>query len=95
MRKLATLFIFGLGFLLGSKAGRAPYDKFKAIVGRIRQTKAVSKPIESTADKISGAVRSKGVELADRAADATYNRITGLGNTPVVIEARIVTEPAI
>lgn len=88
MRKIATLLTFGVGFLLGSKAGHKPYEKFMGVMGRLRQTKVVARPIESTADRVSGAVRDRGIAIADKVADATYRSIAGSG--PVVIEARLV-----
>lgn len=93
MRKIATLLTFGLGFLLGSRAGRKPYEKFMGVIHKMRQTKVVSRPIESTADRVSGLVRDRGVAIADKVADATYRGIVGVGTAPVVIEARI-TEPS-
>ncbi len=90
MKKLRMLLVLGVGFLLGSKAGHGPYEKFMGLVHRLRQTKLVSMPIESAATRVSGAVREKGFQVADRVADATYRGIAGGG--PVVVEARIVEE---
>ncbi len=91
MKKLRTLLVLGIGFLLGSKVGHGPYDKFAALMRRLRQTRLVATPIEGAAARVSGAVREKGFQVADRVADATYRSIAGGG--PVVVEARIVEAP--
>ncbi len=90
MKKLRTLLVLGVGFLLGSKVGHGPYDKFMGLMRRLRQTRLVSAPIEATAARVSGAVREKGFQVADRVADATYRGIAGGG--PVVVEARVIEE---
>lgn len=87
MRKIFTLLTFGLGFLLGSKAGRKPYDKFMEVMHKIRQTNIVSRPIEATANKAADMVRSRGNAMTDHWADATYRSIAGSGPS---VEAQVI-----
>ncbi len=85
--KLTLAFGLVAGFLLGSKAGPKPWEMFSNGLRRLRNTRMVSAPIEKVADGVSGAVRRKGIEMSDRAADAVHRTI--VGNHPVVIEARV------
>lgn len=90
---MGTKFTLGIGlsvgFLLGSKVGPKPYEMFASAMRSLRNTRLVSRPIEATAERVSGAVRAKGEEMTDRAASSVYNRIAGVGKDPVVIEARV------
>ncbi len=90
MKKMRTLLVFGVGFLFGSKAGHKPYDKFKVVMRRIRQSRPVAAPIEAVAHKASGLVRDTGFSFSERAADVTYRTI--VGGEPVTIEAHIVED---
>ncbi len=75
------------GFLLGSKTGPKPWEAFSGALRRLRRTRLVSRPIESTANNVSGFVRARGFEMSDRAADAVHRKI--VGDHPIVIEARV------
>ena len=97
MKKIGTLLLLALSFLLGSKAGRRPYESFMKLMKKIRRSNFVSKPIEAVADRASNAVRAHGTALADKAADATYTKIANIGDspTPVVVEIDVVDEPVL
>ncbi len=86
-RNFRRLLIFGVGFLAGSKAGPKYYESFKKAMGRLRQTRLVSVPVEAAADGAAGFVRSRGFAMSERAAEAVHRSISGHG--PVVVEARI------
>lgn len=90
MRKIATLLTLSVGFLLGSRAGRAPWDRFIGTIAWVRESRFVSRPIDATAEKLSEIVRRRGTAIADRAADVTYARISRIGQRRAAIEARIV-----
>ncbi len=77
MKKIFTLLTFGIGFLVGSRAGRGPYEKFLGWMRKLRHTKVVATPIESAADRASNLVRARGQAITDHMADATYRRIAG------------------
>lgn len=78
-----------VGFFLGSKAGHKPYEFLLGIGRRLRGTRMVSRPIEATATQVSGFVRSRGEEMTNRAASGVYNKIVGIGQGPIVVEARV------
>lgn len=78
-----------VGFFLGSKVGHKPYETLVAALRRLRSTRMVSRPIEATANQVSGFVRSRGEEITDRAASGVYNKIVGIGQGPLVVEARV------
>lgn len=78
-----------VGFLLGSKAGPKPYQVFQSGVRRLRNTRMVAAPIEATAQNVSGLVRSQGEKMTDRAASNVYQKIAGIGQGPLVVEARV------
>ena len=77
------------GFLLGSKAGHRPYEMFVSGLRRLRNTALVSRPIEATAEQVSGFVRTRGEAMTDKAASSVYRKIAGVGQEPLVVEARI------
>ena len=84
------------GFLLGSKAGPAPYEAFASGMRKLRNTRMVAVPIEAAAEQAAGVVRSKGEQLTDRAANSVYRKISGVGKGPLVVEARVThVEPTV
>lgn len=78
-----------VGFLLGSKAGPKPYEAFQSGMRWLRGTRVVSVPIEATAHNVSELVRAQGEKMTDRAANSVYQRIAGVGQGPLVVEARV------
>lgn len=78
-RKFTLAVGLGAGFILGSKAGRKPYEAFRRVIHRIRHTRPVAKGVEAVADKASDAVRIQGIEFSERAADRVHSRIMGTG----------------
>lgn len=86
-RKIRTVAVLAVGFLAGSKAGPQYYEKFKAGVKRLRQTRLVATPVEAAADGAAGFIRARGFAISERAADAVHRTITG--DDPMVVEARI------
>lgn len=61
MSKLTWLIAGGVGYLLGSRAGRGPYEKFSAQADRIMQNPRVQEGTEQA----KSAVKRKADEVAD------------------------------
>ena len=62
MRKLTILIGLAVGFMLGSRAGREPYEKFQQRVRRLRQKPEVQDTVASMRDEVTG----RAGDLADK-----------------------------
>ena len=62
MSKLSWLVVGGVGFLLGSKAGTGPYEKFSAQVQRLKEDPRVRR----RADEAKDTVARKTDEVVDK-----------------------------
>jgi hypothetical protein len=54
MRKLTVLIGLAVGFVLGSRAGRKPYEKLHEQVTRLRQKPEVQDTVASMKDEVTG-----------------------------------------
>src|SRR5947209_6566624 len=70
--RLGVVVGFGVGYYLGSAAGRERYDELNRLIGRVKRSEA----FDTAADKAKAAV-DLGVE---RAKDAIGDRIHNLGS---------------
>ncbi|AOZ73341.1 hypothetical protein BK816_08710 [Boudabousia tangfeifanii] len=77
-RKLGLLLAAGVGYVLGSKAGRERYEQIKNVAGNIRQHPVVSKPLDKAAQNVSEAVRRQGEAITDSMAEAVKSRLFGV-----------------
>ena len=87
-------FLIGLtgGYVLGTRAGRAQYEKIKAAGGRVAETPAVRNRVDSTKAKVSDAV--KGEKVTDKVVESVKERLFGgsgqSNSTPVAVpEAQV------
>ena len=87
-------FLIGLtgGYVLGTRAGRAQYEKIKA--GRVAETPAVRNRVDSTKAKVSDAVKRQGEKVTDKVVESVKERLFGgsgqSNSTPVAVpEAQV------
>lgn len=81
-KKLGFILGAGVGYLLGSKAGRQRYEQIKNVAGKIRNSSLVGKPLDNAAEKVSDAVRRGGEAVTDKVADAVKERLFGASPRP-------------
>lgn len=81
MRKLSFLLGFGIGYVLGSKAGRQRYEQLLRSWRQVRDNPSVQEAaglVQARAENAVGAVKSRiGSETPDRSTSAAYS---GRGN---------------
>ncbi|MDO5720405.1 MAG: YtxH domain-containing protein [Actinomycetaceae bacterium] len=67
----------GLGYVLGTKAGRERYEQIRQSAAKLRQSPVVAKPMNSASDKISEAVRRGGEAATDKVVGIVKERVFG------------------
>lgn len=67
----------GLGYVLGTKAGRERYEQIRKSAAKLRQSPVVSKPMDSASEKISDAVRRGGEAATDKVVGIVKERVFG------------------
>ncbi|MDO5049803.1 MAG: YtxH domain-containing protein [Actinomycetaceae bacterium] len=75
--KFGLLVGAGLGYVLGTRAGRERYEQIKRQASKIRQSPAVSKPMDSASEKLSEAVRRGGEAATDKMVGVIKERMFG------------------
>lgn len=81
----------GVGYLLGTRAGRARYEQIKDVAGRVRQNKLVAKPLDAAAERVSEAVRRGGEAATDKVVSLVKERMFGSTQSRVeYVDAEIV-----
>lgn len=67
----------GLGYVLGTRAGRERYEQIRSLAARIRRNQVVSKPLDAAADRVSNAVRRGGEAATDKVVEIVKERLFG------------------
>ena len=75
MKRLLLLVGMGIGFVLGSKAGRAPYERLERTVRELLRRPQVSTPMHSVSDT-AAAARDATLDAANGAIDEASRKIT-------------------
>ncbi|MFV0252579.1 MAG: YtxH domain-containing protein [Beutenbergiaceae bacterium] len=75
--KVAFIIGAGLGYVLGTRAGREQYDKLKAGAMSALQHPAVKDRVAQAESAISDTVREQGAQMTDRVANLVKDRFHG------------------
>lgn len=67
----------GLGYVLGTRAGRERFEQIRSAASRVRRMPLVAKPLDNAGQKVSDAVRAGGERVTDKVADAVKERLFG------------------
>jgi hypothetical protein len=88
MKKLLLVVGIGIGFILGSKAGRAPYERLE---GKVREVSgrpdvqhavsAVSDSVSNATDQVVGAATQRVDDLTDKIDDVAAKAGAALSDT--------------
>ena len=75
--KIGILIGFGIGYVLGTRAGRGRYEQLRAGVSKLRRFPVVARPLDAAGQKMSDIVRAGGEQVTDKVADAVKERLFG------------------
>ena len=73
--KIPFILGLGAGYVLGTRAGRAQYERIKAAATRIVEKPFVRDKVDSASTKASNFVRQQGEAVTDKVADAVKDRL--------------------
>lgn len=73
--KIPFILGLGAGYVLGTRAGRAQYERIKAAATRIVERPSVRNKVDSASTKASNFVRQQGEAVTDKVADAVKDRL--------------------
>ncbi|OFQ23636.1 protoporphyrinogen oxidase [Actinomyces sp. HMSC062G12] len=80
--KIGILIGFGIGYVLGTRAGRGRYEQIRAGVSKLRRFPVVARPLDAAGQKMSDIVRAGGEQVTDKVADAVKERLFGAPAAP-------------
>lgn len=80
--KFGVLVGLGIGYVLGTRAGREQYERIREASHRLRRTPLVARPLDAAGQKVSDIVRAQGEAVTDKVADAVKERLFGAPATP-------------
>ena len=67
-------FVIGLGAVLGTRAGRAQYERIKTAASRVAEKPFVRNKVDAASDRAGQFVRRQGEAVTDKVADAVKER---------------------
>ena len=68
---------FGIGYVLGTRAGREQYERICHFAAKVRRFPVVARPLDAAGEKVSSLVRTQGEKVTDKVADAVKERLFG------------------
>ncbi|WP_231367324.1 MULTISPECIES: YtxH domain-containing protein [unclassified Schaalia] len=75
--KMGLVVGLGVGYVLGTRAGREQYDKIRTVASKVRRVPIVAKPLDAAGAKASDIVRAQGERVTDKVADMVKERLFG------------------
>lgn len=75
--KIGIVLGFGVGYVLGARAGRERYERIRATAARLRRAPVVARPLDAAGQRVSDIVRAGGEHVTDKVADAVKERLFG------------------
>ncbi|WP_194949757.1 YtxH domain-containing protein [Actinomyces trachealis] len=82
--KIPFIIGLGAGYVLGTRAGRAQYERIKSAAAHLAENPAVRERVDAAQARVSEAVRRQGETVTDKVADAVKDRFFGPRNEPTV-----------
>ena len=87
--KTGILIGVGIGYVLGTRAGRERYEQIRASASKLRRFPIVARPLDAAGQKMSDLVRAGGEQVTDKVADAVKERLFGApASEPTTIDAQ-------
>ena len=85
----AILIGVGIGYILGTRAGRERYEQIRANASKLRRVPIVARPLDAAGQKMSDLVRAGGEQVTDKVADAVKERLFGApASQPTTVDAQ-------
>ena|SRR5699024_3440536 len=83
-----VLFVLGLGvgYLLGSRAGREHYEKVKAQAKNVWENPAVQEKVSAAEARIGDVVREQGANVAEKISDTVKSKLASDDDSSVGAE---------
>ena len=75
--KTGILIGLGIGYVLGTRAGRERYEQIRANASKLRRFPVVARPLDAAGQKMSDLMRAGGEQVTDKVADAVKERLFG------------------
>ncbi|CED91732.1 MAG: YtxH domain-containing protein [Actinomyces succiniciruminis] len=75
--KLPFIVGLGAGYVLGTRAGRAQYERIKASATKLADQPFVRDKLSAASNRASSFVREQGEAVTDKVADAVKERLFG------------------
>ncbi|KGF02914.1 hypothetical protein [Actinomyces urogenitalis] len=75
--KIPFILGLGAGYVLGTRAGRAQYERIKAAATRVAEQPFVREKVDSASAKATSFARQQGEALTDKVVDAVKERLFG------------------
>lgn len=75
--KIPFLIGLGAGYVLGTRAGRAQYERIKATASRVAEQPFVREKVDAATSRASSFVRQQGEVVTDKVADAVKETLFG------------------
>jgi len=82
MSKLPFVLGLGAGYVLGTRAGRAQYERIKATAKGVAEQPFVRTRVDAAQARVAQAVRQQGEAVTDKVADAVKERLFGAPAAP-------------
>ena len=87
--KTGILIGVGIGYVLGTRAGRERYEQIRASASKLRRFPIVARPLDAAGQKMSDLVRAGGEQVTDKVADAVKERLFGApASEPTTVDAQ-------
>ena len=90
--KTGILIGVGIGYVLGTRAGRERFEALMRIrlsASKLRRVPIVARPLDAAGQKMSDLVRAGGEQVTDKVADAVKERLFGApASQPTTVDAQ-------
>ena len=87
--KTGILIGLGIGYVLGTRAGRERYEQIRANASKLRRFPVVGRPMGAAGAKVCGHVRAGGGPGSHKVADAGKERLVGApASQPTTVDAQ-------
>ena len=86
--KTGILIGVGIGYVLGTRAGRERYEQIRAGASKVRRFPVVARPLDAAGQKVSDIVRAGGEQVTDKVADAVKERLFGAPAQSATVDAQ-------
>jgi len=91
--KLAFVLGAGVGYVLGTRAGRAQFEKIKGWASDAWHDPRVQSTVDDLESKAAGFAKEQGVAIKDKAVDAVKSAVSRGGDEPEAPGAAPATSP--